>query len=492
MGLCSRRARQGYRRYLISVILLAVAIGVAPHAAGAQPIDPWPTGWGSDYMERNSNCTGQADPINLIFYSAGYRALSKVEDTDYLGWTHDEGSVMHVWDMFQCIPNDQRHGFNQRESDHFNCHDDGMYRYCEWYHIRLWDGFGPVDSWGYFTGAGAHLDKEHICWPVAYPQHKAVDFNDTRDDVVMNEFASHGFAVSYMNRGNTEPSPQDCSGVPTDPHSDGWVGKIHLPPPTPTMFKEPAVANLWVCTAGWPYCQGPGEGDLGLAVRVSGVTTFDWNHDDQFDGVGRYQYDVTFNHTVVDVASLDSPLLGSTGRSVSCGSSAVSGGKRFWCQSSGSASQPGPLGDPIGSAGVLATTWVTPDPSVKDRIRPAKNNYLQVAVNDENCSLQDISGNAVPGSSTNGMLPFCSDSNIKVRILESDLNLDCNVDIIDDQMIAYRYGAVYGNLLYDPWYDLQSDLPGGGLDYDIDIKDLQRVFGRNGSTCQNPIPAQPP
>ena len=28
--------------------------------------------------------------------------------------------------------------------------------------------------------------------------------------------------------------------------------------------------------------------------------------------------------------------------------------------------------------------------------------------------------------------------------------------------------------------------------FDIDIKDLQFVFGRDGSTCENPIPLQPP
>jgi hypothetical protein len=27
---------------------------------------------------------------------------------------------------------------------------------------------------------------------------------------------------------------------------------------------------------------------------------------------------------------------------------------------------------------------------------------------------------------------------------------------------------------------------------DIDIKDLQKVFGRDGSTCQQPLPPQPP
>ena len=66
-----------------------------------------------------------------------------------------------------------------------------------------------------------------------------------------------------------------------------------------------------------------------------------------------------------------------------------------------------------------------------------------------------------------------------MRILEGDLNLDCAVNVLDEQAISFRYGATFGNLLYDPWYDLEPALK----DYDIDIKDLQKVWGREGSTC---------
>ena len=71
------------------------------------------------------------------------------------------------------------------------------------------------------------------------------------------------------------------------------------------------------------------------------------------------------------------------------------------------------------------------------------------------------------------------------------LNLDCNVDVLDDQAIAFRYGSSLGLLLYDPFYDLDPKV----ADNDIDIKDLQFVFGRNGSTCATdtrrpgPLPA---
>jgi hypothetical protein len=115
---------------------------------------------------------------------------------------------------------------------------------------------------------------------------------------------------------------------------------------------------------------------------------------------------------------------------------------------------------------------------------------------DENCELADVLGDPLADSSgkllqgilPGGLVAACTDATITVRILEADLNLDCAMNIIDDQMIAYRYGAGFGNALYDPWYDLEPALKDG----DIDVKDLQKVFGRNGSTCQNPIPDQPP
>jgi hypothetical protein len=43
-------------------------------------------------------------------------------------------------------------------------------------------------------------------------------------------------------------------------------------------------------------------------------------------------------------------------------------------------------------------------------------------------------------------------------------------------------------MLYSKWYDLEPQ----SHDLDIDIKDLQKVYGRDGSTCQNPVPAQLP
>jgi hypothetical protein len=109
-----------------------------------------------------------------------------------------------------------------------------------------------------------------------------------------------------------------------------------------------------------------------------------------------------------------------------------------------------------------------------------------------NCELVDRLGDPVepyPGYTSGGLTPDCGDAVITVRMLEGDVDLDCDVDIVDEQQLAFRYGTFFGSLFYDPFYDLEPKLTG---DFDLDIKDVQFVFGRDGSTCANPQPPQAP
>lgn len=85
-------------------------------------------------------------------------------------------------------------------------------------------------------------------------------------------------------------------------------------------------------------------------------------------------------------------------------------------------------------------------------------------------------------------MPVCGDLYVSVRILEGDVNLDCAVDVVDEQIMAFRYASVYGDLLYNPWFDLEP----AGRDLDIDVLDIEKVVARDGSTCQTPIQPQPP
>jgi hypothetical protein len=156
----------------------------------------------------------------------------------------------------------------------------------------------------------------------------------------------------------------------------------------------------------------------------------------------------------------------------------------FGCVSAGQV-----LGNPAPVDEWLATIRVSPDPDMFLRIRPTKDNGVVRTILDENCEVADIyASEPWPFTLPGGLTEDCTDVTITVRMLEGDLNLDCEVNVLDQQAIAFRYGATFGLLLYDPFYDLEPKF----TDFDIDIKDIQFVFGRDGSTCQAPIPNQDP
>ncbi len=88
-------------------------------------------------------------------------------------------------------------------------------------------------------------------------------------------------------------------------------------------------------------------------------------------------------------------------------------------------------------------------------------------------------------------LQSCQDADVTARYLEGDVEPDCFVNGLDQQAIAFRWGSQNGSLLYSERFDLE---PSGAVkgDGDVDIKDLQFVFGRHGSSCQAPHPRQAP
>jgi hypothetical protein len=258
-------------------------------------------------------------------------------------------------------------------------------------------------------------------------------------------------------------------------------------------------------------CEGPtctlnGEGVLVIDELVSNVFG-------DPDGVGAFEFQVKFDHKIFDIVVEETDWLGHGGtRDVQCDFSIISENDiRFGCVSSDPT--PGDGNNPPGQNenGVAARLTILPEGDLKYRLTPGQENGVVRTILDENCELADIFGDPLsdgtpaeicgdppdpdcpyeallPGILPGGLVAQCTDVTLTVRILEGDLNLDCVVDVIDDQMIAYRYGAFFGNLLYDPWYDLEPALK----DFDVDIKDLQKVFGRNGSTCENQVPLQPP
>ncbi|MGB6836290.1 MAG: hypothetical protein WBF66_01130 [Dehalococcoidia bacterium] len=252
------------------------------------------------------------------------------------------------------------------------------------------------------------------------------------------------------------------------------------PPPTVRMEKDlDEDATAIVDTSNLFLEIDPSSGELECLTIYELVS----NAGNDPDGIGAYEFQLKFDHKIFDIEIVDSSWLSNGGtRTVNCTMTIVSENDIRWgCVSSGPT--PGQTSD-----GVAAIITVCPEPDLVNRLTPGQENGVVRTLLDENCELADVLGDPLPGTLPGGLTEVCGDATVTVRILEADLNLDCAVDVLDEQAIAFRYGAFFGNLLYDPWYDLQPALK----DFDIDIKDLQKVFGRDGSTCQSPIPEQPP
>jgi hypothetical protein len=256
----------------------------------------------------------------------------------------------------------------------------------------------------------------------------------------------------------------------------------------PQEVKVPDQGNLWLMRH--PNC-GPenllppcnpdlGKGAINIQEVASGIAN---GHNDP-GGLGAYEKQIKFDHKLFKLTVSDSGYLGSTGRSVNCTMTIVTENWiMFGCVSTGTMdgpTNPGPV--------TLTNILVQPQPDLFLRIHPTKNNGVVSTIIDENCEWSDILGNPMAGTVNGGLVPVCGSSTLTVRMLEGDLNNDCNVDVLDEQAIAYRYGATFGLQSYNSYFDLQPDTG----DFDIDIKDLQFVFGRDGSTCDSPIPAQLP
>jgi hypothetical protein len=259
-------------------------------------------------------------------------------------------------------------------------------------------------------------------------------------------------------------------------------------------------ANLWICVTG--PCAGPGEGNLIVYEYASNILTGDQNGDTVADGLGAYEFSVEYDNFVIQSVNPSDVVFAPLGSinpypngtdGVLDGEGAARGPANcsfslvfenvvhFGCVTAGQT--PGPTGDMD-----LARLNLVPHPDLTNDIFPGNDNGVVTVIKDNGCETVDIFGHPTTGSVNGGLTPVCGDLAVTVRILEGDLNLDCVVDVQDQQLIAFRYGAFFGSLLYSKWYDLEPNLH----DLDIDIKDIQKVFGRDGSTCQNPIGPQPP
>jgi len=277
-------------------------------------------------------------------------------------------------------------------------------------------------------------------------------------------------------------------------------------------------ANLWICVVvNVGDCDGPGEGNLHVFEYASSILT------ENNVGVGAYEFQVEYDNFVIqsvnpcdvvfedtfslypngtdgvadgeanatrgDIDQVDSSNCEDDGgaNNGTCNYSFVlENSVRFGCVTNGDT----PSG--VGVAGNedfdMARLNLIPHPDLTNDIFPGNNNGVITIIKDNGCEVVDIFGHAELGNVNGGLTASCRDLAVTVRILEGDIDLDCEVELTDAQTIATHYGGFFGSLLYSKWLDLEP----GTHDLDIDIKDLQKVFGRIGSTCQDPSPDQLP
>jgi hypothetical protein len=330
-----------------------------------------------------------------------------------------------------------------------------------------------------------------------------ITFNCTAVGSVVVDFTAVDAADSTFT--SMAPTSTDGAINCTAPPTNTPVPTATPLPEGPVFVKDTDIvadgiqteANLWLCVdnpaTGAVECQGPGEGELVIAevfFNPGGI------------GLGAFEFQVKYDHKVFDmvissaiedtnsdtvVNDADS-YLASTGRTVLCDTLITENFQIFAC---GSAD----LTPPFDQAGPndpgpnnLAFITLTPDSDMFFRIRPTSMNGVVRILLDENCEAATELGAPLPGSVDGGLAPVCDDATVTVRILEGDLNTDCLVGIDDVQNISARFGAFFGRLDYDPWFDLEPKI----TDFDIDIKDVQFVAGRLFSSCTDPVPAQAP
>ena len=132
---------------------------------------------------------------------------------------------------------------------------------------------------------------------------------------------------------------------------------------------------------------------------------------------------------------------------------------------------------------LLANIIVRPQPEVYSQAKPNQDNGVVAHIANVNCDISDLQGHAIAITS-------CDDADVTFRYLEGDVNGDCVVDAADTQAVAFRWGVSKGSLIYNDFMNLEPTGP--QADDDIDINDLQFIYGRFGSTCGDPHAPQDP
>jgi hypothetical protein len=321
---------------------------------------------------------------------------------------------------------------------------------------------------------------------------------------------SEGATTNVPNLGSIEIN---CAPAPTATNTETPT-VTNTPTPVPTATNTPAqpvvekcaekistgqsgpcanLVNLFLTAQGTklaPDTCNTGTDGVTFRQQINTKVTGVDKHGDPRD-LGGFSFKVNYDETKVCVSIAPGPLAQAW---VAAGGTCIiqdiktnptlQGSATIACVSLGKLSYPS-----VGDNTLLATVTVKPQPEEYSVMRPNNSNGNVVQIINKACKLTDQQGDPVatlPG------VPTCTDADVTIRYLEGDVVPDCEVDTIDTQAEAFRWGSQKGTLLYNDFNNLEPSKP--KQDDDIDINDLQFVYGRFGSECNGTFqqPPQPP
>lgn len=288
-----------------------------------------------------------------------------------------------------------------------------------------------------------------------------------------NQLAITG-ATFYNTQGTTDPA-DDVAVGPGNAKRIDW-GKL------------PRFDNIWLCGEdaraefllncnGTLIATGIGQAIKSPDPKCVGFPNFQDPATCPRQELGAFEFEVRFNAKYINVDLVPLPF---DSDDQECATIEGEGFVQLRCNTKGKE-------NPIDAPNVLAFLVVTPTPDVFSLLRANQENGIVTQLINQDCQLADLQGHPIPLEG----LDVCQNGAVTLRYLEGDVHSDCEINVQDQQQIAFRWGSRLGQLLYNENYDLEPAAPKLG-DNDIDAKDLQVVYGRHGSTCHDPHPDQPP
>ena len=212
------------------------------------------------------------------------------------------------------------------------------------------------------------------------------------------------------------------------------------------VVQSPGAAVVWVS----PSVQAAQlNTPITVSVQVTNITNF-----------GAFEFALSFNPSLIEVQAISlGDFLGSTGRMIIPIGPVIS--NTAGTATIGAAS----LGMPSGADGGGRLVYV--------RVKPLAAGSAALHFNSG--QLSTVNGTLIPFSMLDGQ--------ININQCQGDVDGDGDVDIIDVQLIAYRWGKKPPDSLYESRFDLDGD-------GDIDIVDIQMVAYRWGTSCNAGVNAK--